>query len=405
MRDLTLLFVSRGVRLFAYGFLSVVLVLYLKELGLSDGRVGLLLTLTLLGDTALTIWLTTLADRCGRRRMLLVGAGLMVLAGLVFAATRNPLWLLAAATIGVISPSGSEVGPFLAIEQAALTQLLKPERRTLLFAWYNLLGSFTTACGALVAGEACAAMQAGGAAGAAIYRPVVQSYGLLGLVLGACVLGLSAAVELPAHEKPHASTGRSGLGQSRKLVAKLSVLFAMDAFGGGFVVQAVLAYWFTIRFGVEPATLGKLFFAANLLAGASSLLAVWLARRIGLINTMVFTHLPSNLLLMLVPLMPTFPLAAGLLFIRYSLSQMDVPTRQSYLMAVVSPAERSAAAGWTMMARSLGAACSPALAMQLIALPHGIAWPLYLSGVIKIAYDLLLYREFVHVKPPEERKV
>lgn len=405
MRDLTLLFVSRGVRLFAYGFLSVVLVLYLKALGLSDGEIGALLTLTLLGDTALTLWLTTLADRIGRRRMLLVGAGLMCLAGLVFAATRNPWWLLAAATIGVISPSGSEVGPFLSIEQAALTQLLKPERRTLFFAWYNLLGSATTACGALIAGSVCAAMESGGATGAAIYRPVVQSYGLLALVLGACVLGLSAAVELPAHEQPHASTGRSGLGPSKGLVAKLSALFAMDAFGGGFIVQAVLAYWFSVRFHADAEDLGRLFFAANLLAGASALLAVWLARRIGLVNTMVFTHLPSNVLLILVPLMPTYELAAGLLFLRYSTSQMDVPTRQSYLMAVVSPAERSAAAGWTAMARSLGAACSPALAMELIAHPQWIAWPLYLCGTIKIAYDLLLYREFVHVKPPEERQI
>ena len=377
--------------------------LYLLALGLSDSQVGWLLALALLGDTAITIRLTTLADRWGRRRMLLIGAALMLLAGVAFTTTRNPVWLLVAATVGVISPSGSEVGPFLAIEQAALTQLLPPERRTMFFAWYNLLGSFSTALGAKFAGVACAYMEAEGATGAAVYRPIVLSYGLIGILLGLCVLGLSALVELPEGERGGTGLGRSGLGESRGLVAKLSALFALDAFGGGFVVQTVLAYWFAVQFKATPATLGNLFFAANVLAGISSLLAVWLARRIGLINTMVFTHIPSNLLLMLVPLMPTFPLAAGLLLIRYSVSQMDVPTRQSYLMAVVSPAERSAAAGWTAMARSLGAASSPALTMLLISLPGGIAWPLYLSGSIKILYDILLYREFVNVKPPEEK--
>ena len=403
--DVPLLFATRCVRLFAYGFLSVVLVLYLSAVGIDNERIGILLTLTLLGDTVVSLPITTWADRIGRRRMLVVGALLMVFAAGLFAITRDFTWLLVAATIGVISPSGGEIGPFLSIEQAALSGLLPGERRTMVFAWYNLIGSFATAIGALVGGFVCQWVESRGATGADIYRPAIVGYGLVGLLLAVMFLWLSSRIEVTAAENSTATArGPLGLGQSRGIVAKLSVLFAMDAFGGGFIVQSVLAYWFKVRFDVDLATLGGIFFGANVLAGISALLAARLASRIGLINTMVFTHLPSNVLLMLVPLMPNFPLALTLLLIRYSISQMDVPTRQSYVMAVVAPEERSAAAGVTAMARSLGAALSPWMATRFLDSDNLLlaGMPFFLAGGIKVLYDLLLYREFVTLKTPEE---
>lgn len=401
-RDFALLFSTRAVRLFAYGFLSVVLALYLVEAGLSEAQAGALLTLTLLGDTALSLWLTTRADRLGRKRMLLAGAGLMILAGIVFALTSNFWVLLAAATIGVISPSGNEVGPFLAIEQAALTQTVPSQRRTTIFAWYNLTGSLATALGALAGGSLAQAGQRGGLAALDSYRLVVLGYALAGVALAGLFALLSRGVEAPAPTDAAAPRSWLGLAQSQPVVLRLSALFMLDAFGGGFVVQSLLAYWFYVRFGADPATLGAIFFGANVLAGLSALSAGWLAARIGLINTMVFTHLPSNVLLMLVPLMPTLPLALAVLLLRFSISQMDVPTRQSYTMAVVPPGERAAASGVTGVARTIGAALAPAIAGGLLANPLLLSVPFFLSGGLKIIYDLALYRLFSAVRPPEE---
>lgn len=403
--DERLLFATRIVRLFAYGFLSVVLVLYLAQVGLSDARIGLLLTLTLIGDTLISLWITTRADHLGRRRMLVVGAGLMLFAGLLFALTGNFLLLLLAATIGVISPSGGEVGPFLAIEQAALAQTVTGHRRTGIFAWYNLVGSFATALGALVGGGMVQVLQGAAVAPVTSYRAVVIGYALLGLLLGGMFWQLSPAVETLVTVGKPAAKGWFGLQRSQAIIFQLSALFALDSFGGTFVVQSIMAYWFYLRFGVEPAVLGTIFFAANLLAGVSALSAAAVARRIGLINTMVFTHIPSNILLMLVPLMPTLPLAITMLMLRFCISQMDVPTRQSYIMAVVDPEERSAAAGVTAIARTLGAALAPSLTGLLIGAPGWLNAPFFIAGMLKIIYDLILYRMFNHVKPPEETPV
>lgn len=417
LADLTadgrLLFATRIARLFAYGFLSIVLALYLAELGLSEARIGLLLTLTLLGDAALSLWITTSADRLGRRRMLVLGAGLMALAGALFAVTGNFWLLVVAATIGVISPSGNEVGPFLAIEQAALVQTVQAERRTQVFAWYNLVGSFATALGALAGGTLAEALQSGGVQPLASYRLVVLGYALMGLLLAAMFARLSAAAEASAtassvdleratRQQEGKPRTRLGLHRSRRVVLKLSALFSLDAFAGGFVVQTLVAYWFYLRFGVEPAMLGSIFFAANLLAGISALSAAWVARRIGLVNTMVFTHLPSNILLMLVPLMPNLPLAIAVLLARFSISQMDVPTRQSYTMAVVDPDERSAASGVTGIARTIGAALAPLCAAPLLADPELMSVPFFVAGGLKIVYDIALYRSFRALAPPEE---
>jgi len=383
-RDGRLLFLTRFTRLVAYGALSVVLVLYLTTLGLGPSQIGLLLTLTLVGDTLVSLWLTTRADRFGRRRTLIIGAALMAAAGLVFALTANFVFLVVAGTVGVISPSGNEVGPFLPIEQAALAHVVPTDLRTEVFAWYTLAGAFATALGSLSAGVVSQTRP---------YRAVLLLYAALGMVLAIWFTRLSPAVEPAAPE----TSAFLGLGPSRRIVLRLAGLFALDSFAGGFVVQSFAAYWFYLRFGATPATLGAIFFGANLLAGLSALLAARLAARFGLVRTMVFTHLPSNVLLILVPLMPTLALATLVLFMRFSISQMDVPTRQSYLMAVVKPEERSAAGGVTGVARTIGAGVAPVFAGLLFAQPALINVPFFVAGTLKIVYDVLLYRGFARL--------
>jgi MFS family permease len=403
-RDGRLLFATRIVRMAAYGALAVVLALYLAAIGMSEAQIGLLLSLTLLGDVAVSIAITSVADRIGRRRMLTLGAGLMILAGLVFALTRDPIVLTLAAIVGTISPSGAEVGPFLAIEQATLPQTIADRQRTQMFAWYNLAGSLATAFGALIAGLLIAGLQSNGVPPVERYRVVLVGYALLGGVLALLFRKLSPAAEA-ASPTPHAGATNPwfGLHRSRGVVLKLAALFALDAFAGGLVVQSLLAYWFVVRFGVGPGILGLIFFGGNLLAGISALVAARVAARFGLINTMVWSHIPSNVLLMLVPLMPVLPLAILVLLARFSISQMDVPTRQSYTMAVVDADERSAAAGVTTIVRTLASALSPALTGLLL----GGGWlgaPFFLAGAIKIVYDLALYRSFQALKPPEEQE-
>jgi len=405
-RDGYLLFLTRFMRLFAYGSLSVVLVFYLIGLGLNASQIGLLLTLTLVGDTVISLYLTTRADRIGRRRMLIVGAVLMAAAGVTFASTRSLLLLIIAGTIGVISPSGNEVGPFLSIEQAALSHVIPGQSRTEVFAWYTMAGSVATALGALFAGTITHVLQKTTVTPVGMYRVVVVVYALVGALLAGLFIQLSPAAEvrLPEEASAFPRTMKSffGVGRSHRVVVKLSSLFALDSFAGGFVVQSFAAYWFYLRFGVNPATLGMIFFWANIFAGMSALLAARLAARWGLINTMVATHLPSNILLILVPLMPNLRLAVIVLLVRFSISQMDVPTRQSYIMAVVSKEERSAAAGITGVARTTGAAISPLFVGFMFARHSWVNAPFLIAGTLKILYDVLLYREFVAVQPPEE---
>ncbi len=374
-RDVPILFTTRIIRLFAYGFLSVILAFYLIETGMDERGVGLLFTFTLVGDAGISLWLTTSADRLGRRRMLILGALLMVLAGIVFLVTKNPLLLTAAAIIGVISPSGNEIGPFLSIEQAGLTQLIPDQRRTHTFAWYNLAGSFATATGALGGGWLAKLLQSSGWSALDSYRTILTGYAVAGGLLMLLFSVLSAGVETTRELKPVRRT--LGLHQSRGVVAKLSALFAMDAFAGGLVIQSLMAYWFRARFGVDEGVLGSIFFGANILAGISALLAARIAAKFGLINTMVYTHIPSSIFLMLVPLMPSLPLAIAVLLARFSISQMDVPTRQSYTMAVVAADERSAASGVTTIARSVGAALSPSLSGLLLSIPSLISAPVF----------------------------
>jgi len=392
--DTRLLFATRITRLFAYGFLSVVLVLYLAALGLDDARIGLLLSLTLIGDVAISFYLSTRADAIGRRRTLIAGAALMVLASCVFAGTSSFALLVIAAIFGVISPSGHEVGPFLAIEQVALSQTLGTRDRTAVFAWYHLAGSFAAAAGSLTAGVLTDVLQERGVSAVASYRGVVIGYGLLGVVLASFFLRMSGAIE-PEDDgglRARRSTSLLRVDRSRGVVLRLSALFALDSFAGGFVVQSVVAWWFYTRFGLRPSVIGSIFFGANVLAGLSGLAAARIARRIGLVKTMVFTHLPSNILLILVPFMPNVRLAIAVLLLRFSISQMDVPTRQSYVIAVVDPAERSAAAGITGVARTTGAALAPLAAVPLFASIHWL--PFVIAGGLKVIYDLALLHGF-----------
>lgn len=418
--DGRLLFVSRLVRLFAYGFLSVILVIYLIEIGLTKAQIGILLTATLLGDAVISLWLTTAADQFGRKRILIIGAALMIFAGVLFTFTHNVLLLIIAATIGVISPSGYEIGPFLAIEQAALSQLVPDQFRTRIFAWYYLVGSFATASGSLASGFLVQILYESGRTMAESCRMVIVGYALIGIVLWIIFTRLSGMVEVARKYTAEEKSGQTpvsnknsgnrclsrlfGLHRSRKIVFKLSALFAIDSFGGGFILNSIVAYWFHLRFGSEPAVLGSIFFGASVLSGLSGLVAARLAGKIGLVNTMVFTHIPSNILLVLVPLMPTVESAIAVFLLRCSISQMDVPTRQSYTMAVVDPDERSAAGGITNIARALGGSAAPIFTSALLAKVALLNISFFAAGGLKLIYDLLLWREFRSLKPPEERK-
>jgi MFS family permease len=403
-RDVVLLFVTRFARMFAYGLVSIVLVLYLTKIGFNEKSIGLLLSLTLAGDILISLWMTTRADRIGRRKMLVAGAILMTLAGLVFISTTFFPLLMIAAIVGVISPSGNEVGPFLAIEQAAISEEITGSRRTHLFALYNLIGSFATACGALTAGWTMQWSENAGIAVQAADRGILVAYASIGLLLAAAFSRLSPGVE-PATQNVSRPNMLLGLHRSRGIVLKLSSLFALDAFAGGFILQSFVAYWFTLRFEVDPGMLGSVFFFANLLSGLSGLVAARLADRFGLINTMVFTHIPSNILIMLVPLMPTFGWAMAVLLARFAISQMDVPTRQSFVASVVAPDERSAAAGVTNIFRSCGAMLAPLLAGILLASPATISVPFFVAGGLKIVYDLALLFMFRRAMSVEEAAV
>lgn len=390
-----LLFATCGVRSFAYGFLSVVLGVYLDAIGLSTTAIGWIFTAALAGGAVMTILITTIADRLGRKALLILGALLMALAGSIFAVSENAILLGVAAIVGTISPSGKEVGPFLSLEQAMLPQTTDDRHRTAVFSAYNLVGSLLGAFGALAVGLPSLfslTLLAG-------YRFLVWGYVLSAAVLAALFAALSPNVE--AKIKGAKQTPKFGVQRSRTMVAKLAALFALDAFAGGFVVQSIVAYWFYLHFQTDLSALAGIFFGTNLLAALSFLVAPMLARRVGLLNTMVFTHLPSNVLLILVPLMPNLELAVIMLLARHLLSQLDVPTRQSYTMAVVDPNERAASAGILSVARNAGAAVAPVFTGAMLAVPS-LGLPFLLAGGLKIIYDFWIFALFRHVRPPEE---
>ncbi len=390
-----LLFATCGVRSFAYGFLSVVLGLYLDAIGLTTTAIGWIFAAALAGGAVMTIVITTVADRFGRKTLLILGAVLMAIAGWVFAISNDPLFLTLAAIFGTISPSGKEVGPFLSVEQAILPQTAEDQHRTTVFSAYNLIGSLCGALGALAVGlpSLFSIPQITG------YRFLIWGYVICAVVMMAVFALLSPAIE--TKNQTVSQKRVIGVQRSRGVVAKLAGLFALDAFAGGFIVQSIVAYWFYLRYKTDLNALGGIFFGTNLLAALSFLAAPAIARRFGLLNTMVFTHLPSNILLLLVPLMPNLELAVVMLLVRNLLSQLDVPTRQSYSMAVVDADERAASAGILSVARNGGAALAPLFTGAVLAVPS-LGLPFLLAGGLKVVYDLWIFAVFRKVKPPEE---
>ena len=389
---------ARAVRNFAYGFTSVLLGIYMEALGYTAAHVGGVLMATLGGSALLSLLFAAVADRWGRRRVLAASAALMALVGVTYAlAAPYPILLLVALS-GTLGATAGEIGPFLSLEQAILPQTCADVRRTQLFSIYNLQGAVAWSFGALCAGLPAFLERAVGLSGLGALRAMFLLYGALGLASLWLFARLSPAVEVEG-----GSAGRrpTRLHRSRGIVAGLSALFGLDSLAGGFIVQSLIAFYFHRRWGAGPEILGLVFMAAGFLQAASFLVAAKVAGRIGLLNTMVFTHLPSNVLMMLVPAMPSLELAVACLLARQALSQMDAPTRQSYIMAVVAPDERTAASSLTNVARNIAQALTPGLAgWAMEALSLGL--PMLLGGGLKIAYDLLLLAAFRHVKPPEE---
>ncbi len=390
------LILAHGLRAFADGFVSVTLASYLTGLGFSPLEVGAIVTSTLLGSAVLTLAVGLFGQRLRRRTLLLGASALMLLTGLGFASVTAFWPLLVIAVVGTLNPSAGDVSVFLPIEQAILPETAADRDRTALFARHNLAGRLAGVSGALASG----------------IPPVLAhraSWDLTtvqraGFVLYAAVAVLAALLYsrlLPALEVRPTRKRLAPLATSRPMMLRLAALFTLDSAGGGLVVQSLLALWLFKRFDLPVQIAGAVFFAAGLLAAFSQLVSSRLAAAIGLINTMVFTHLPSNVLLMLAALMPNAPLAVAFLLLRMLFSQMDVPARQSYVMAVVPREEREAAASVTNVPRSLGSAFTPLLAGWLLS-QTAFGWPLIIAGITKSVYDVLLLVQFRGVKPPEE---
>jgi MFS family permease len=391
----TYLFAARALRDFGDGCVAVLLPAYLLALGFDPLQVGIIATASLLGSALLTIGVGVLAVGYDHRQLLIAAANLMIATGVAFAVVHDYALLLIVAFAGTINPSAGSVSVFVPLEHAVLTREVSDSTRTKMFARYSLAGALAGATGALAA-AAPDLMTPLGLDQLTAIKTMFVLYATLG------VLGGILYAQIPRRRMLQDGSRSSALGPSRTIVLKLAALFSLDAFAGGFVVQSILALWLFERFDMSISAAGVFFFWSGVLSAFSFPVAAWLSRHIGLINTMVFTHIPSSIALMLAALAPTLPLALGLLLIRAALSQMDVPTRSSYVMAVVTEAERAAAASFTSVPRSLAAAASPALAGALFAASYR-AWPLLICGALKITYDLLLLMQFRHLKPPEEQ--
>ena len=389
MTDTSILFATRAVRMYGFGAISIIIALYLGERGLSSSLIGWVFTLALAGDALISLGVTQIADRFGRRKLLLVSSALISIAGLGFAFTGNLVLLILTAIIGTVSPNGNEVGPFQALEQASLSEISGSAGRTRLFGWYQMTGSLATAFGALSAGWMVQTWHAQNGGKLEAYQLVLVTYATSGAILALLFSRLSPEIEL----KKTSSEIKVGLNKSRAVVLRLCALFMVDSFGSSLVMQGLTVYWLERRYGVNPATLGGIFFATNLVAAFSNPIAARLVERIGLIKTMVFTHIPANVFLLLFPFAPNLETAIALLIARFCLSQMDVPARTAYVMGAVEPEERSATAGLTQQAKFVGTMLGPVLTGMMFA----AGWwnlPFVLGGALKIAYDLALYRGF-----------
>jgi MFS family permease len=409
-RDGKLLLAAKIVRTFAYGFLSVILAIYLKLIGFNELLIGLILTTTLLNSVIFTLIASLYADRIGRRKFLVIYAALMSVSGFVFMITENYIALIIAAFIGTINITGAESGAFLTIEQVMLPQTINNVRkRNTVFAVYNMAGTFAMAAGILVSGLPTILQQQ-----FEMLDPIASIkllfglYSLLGVVMMGIYFLLSRRIEIgEGIKKNKVSTSQlmptSLSPQSKNIVIKLSGLFAVDSFAGGFVIQSIVSFWFFTRFGTDLTTLSYIFSIAGVLTAFSFIAAAKIADKIGLINTMVFTHIPANIIIILLAFAPTLPIAIILYLVRMTLSQMDVPTRQSYIVAVVSEQERTTAAGITNISRNITQAVSPSLT-GIIIYTFTLSAPFIIGGVLKIAYDIALYGNFRKIKPSEEKQ-
>ena len=391
-----LLFATYSVRLAAYGCVAVILGVYLAALGFEAAAIGLVFTAAVGGGGLMTASLSWAADRWGRRRVLVIGALLMAAAGVVFATTTNLVVLLVAAVFGTLSPSGSEVGPFLSIEQAMLPQTTSDEERTRAFSAYNLVGQ---TIGALGAGAAAVPALLG-AEPLAGYRALMWAYAVAGLVLAALFARLSERVEASTPENSHDRGVASG--SARGTVLKFAGLYALDSLGGGFVVQGLVFYWFNLRYGIDVKGLGAIAVGTHALAAASFLAAPWVAAHVGLLLAAILPHVIANLLVMAVPLMPTWQWAVGTWLARYAFAQMERPARQSYTMAILPQAQRAGASGVLSVARNAAAAVAPGVSGVLLSDP-GLGLPFLAAGALKLVYDGALFVLFRGVRPPEER--
>ncbi len=400
-RDGKLLLTARILRTFAYGFLSIILAIYLKVLGFDDILIGLLLASTLINGVIFTLIASFYADRVGRRRTLIAYALLMSLSGAVFIFTENYVAMILAALIGTINVTGSETGAFLSIEQAILPQTVKDtQKRNTIFGLYNMVGTFAMSAGILVSGVPNLLQQYGLNQVESI-KPLFALYSIIGIAVTVTYFMLTKEIETKKTiQKPLTKTLSP---KSRNIVAKLSGLFAVDSFAGGFVIQSVVSLWFFTKFGANLMTLSYIFSIAGVLTAFSFIVSTRLADRIGLINTMVFTHIPSNILLILVGFAPSLPFAIGFYLARMTLSQMDVPTRQSYIVSVVNEDERTAAAGITNVSRNVAQAISPSLIGYILYSLPSLAAPFVIGGVLKIIYDISLYLNFRNTKPKNEK--
>lgn len=390
----TSLLVARGFRDFGDGFVSVLLPVYLGALGFSVAEIGLIATAALLGSALLTIAIGIAGVRRNLRELLILAAGLMAATGIGFALASDLAFILLVAFAGTANPSAGSVSVFVPLEHAALAGAATQSERTRLFSRYSLVGALAGALGSLGAATPDL-LQTTGFSQIEAIRGMFVLYAFLGVAGGV----IYARIPLPPRAPNQAQNGV--LGPSRGIVYRLAALFSLDAFAGGFVVQSLLALWLFERFDMSLSAAGIFFFWSGVLSALSFPVAAWLAKHIGLVNTMVWTHVPSSICLILAAFAPNLPTALGLLTLRAALSQMDVPTRSSYVMAVVSEAERAAAASFTSVPRSLAAAASPALAGLLFAASFR-GWPLVICGVLKILYDMMLLAQFRHLKPPEE---
>jgi len=395
--DLRRLFALRALRALGDGFVALLLPVYLVTLGFTPLQVGAITAATLLGSGAMVLALGLYAHRHSPRRLLRVAAALMAACGFAFALAGDFWPLLLVATVSTLNPAAGDVSVFVPLEQSMLAQRVRARHRTAVFARYSLAGGLAGSIGALAAGLPQALQGWLGVEPVLALKAMFALHGVFGLVAFVGYRGLSPRVE------PSGQTPSAPLRESRPLVLRMAAVFALDQFGSGFAVQSMVALWLYARFDLTAGTVGQVFFVAGLLTSASYLVSSWVARRIGLVNTMVWTHLPANLFLVAAPFMPDASWAIAMLLLRYALSSMDVPARSSWVMAVVPPHERAAAASVTAVPRSLATGVSPFIAGWMLGV-SAFGWPLVVGGVLKIGYDLLMLRMFASIRPPEERR-